>query len=100
MPAYVVLYTTEVTDEARHAEFRSRVVSLLEAKGGKFVFRGGVSDATDGQSTAGRRIAVMEFPTAEQARAWIGPQSEPDYVALRELRDGASKAIAFVVEGS
>ena len=40
MAAYTVLYTTEVIDEALHAEFRSRVTSLLEAKGGKFLMRG------------------------------------------------------------
>ena len=39
MSAYVIL-VTEVTDEERHAEFRSRQPSLLEAKGGKVVMRG------------------------------------------------------------
>ena len=100
MAAYAILYTTEVTDEARHAEFRSQVTALLEAKGGKFLMRGNVAEASDGDTTAHRRIAVMEFPTVEQARAWIGPQSEPEYVALRELRDGASNSISFVVEGT
>ena len=67
MPAYVIL-VTEVTDEERHAEFRSRQPSLIEAKGGKVVMRGPVAEATDGETTAGRRIAVMEFPTVEQAQ--------------------------------
>ena len=99
MPAYVILYLTEV-DEARHAEFRSRQRPLLEAKGGKIVARGPVAEATDGETTANRRIAVMEFQTVEQARAWIGPQSEPEYVALRELRDSACKCTAFVIDGT
>ena len=98
MAAYAILYTT-VADEALHAEFRSRQVPLLEAKGGKVVMRGPVSEATDGETTS-RRIAVMEFPTIEQASAWIGPQSEPEYVALRELRERAGTCISFVVEGS
>ena len=98
MPAYVVLYTTEVTDEALHAEFRSRVVPLLEAKGGKYLMRGDVSEASDGETAAHRRMAVMEFPTVEQARAWASPQSEPEYVALRELRDSAGNYISFIVE--
>ena len=100
MAAYAVLYTTEVIDEALHAEFRSRVTSLLEAKSGKFVMRGDIAEASDGETTAHRRIAVMEFPTIEQARAWVGPQSEPEYVALRELRGRAGNCISFVVEGS
>ena len=99
MPAYVILYVTELVDEERHAEFRSRQPALLEAKGGKVIMRGPVTEATDGETNASRRIAVMEFPTVEQARAWIGPQSEPDYVALRELRDSAANTVAFIVEG-
>ena len=98
MPAYAILYTT-VVDEELHAEFRSRQPSLLEAKGGRIIMRGPVVEATDSE-TAARRIAVMEFPTAEQARAWIGPQSEPEYVALRELRERAGNCISFVIEGS
>ena len=99
MPGYAILLLSEV-DEARHAEFRSRQRPLLEAKGGKIIARGPVAEATDGDATAHRRIAVMEFPTVEQARAWIGPQSEPEYVALRELRDSACKCTAFVIEGT
>lgn len=100
MAAYAILYTTEVTDEALHAEYRSRVTALLEAKGGKFVARGDVAEASDGETAVHRRMAVMEFPTVEQARAWIGPQSEPEYVALRELRESASNSISFVIEGT
>lgn len=100
MPAYAILYTTEVIDEALHAEFRSRVVPLLEAKGGKYITRGNVVEASDGETNAQRRIAIMEFPTVEQARAWIGPQSEPEYVALRELRERAGNSISLVVEGT
>ncbi len=99
MSAYVVLYVTEVTDEERHAEFRSQVVPLLEAKGGKHLMRGDVSEASDGETAAHRRIVVMEFPTVEQARAWAGPQSEPEYAALRELRDSSANTISFIVEG-
>ncbi|MYC39032.1 MAG: DUF1330 domain-containing protein [Chloroflexi bacterium] len=96
----MILYTTEVTDEALHAEYRSRVAALLEAEGGKFVARGSVVEASDGETAVQRRIAVMEFPTVEQARAWIGPQSEPEHAAVRELRERASNSISFVIEGT
>ena len=98
MAAYVVLYTTEVIDAALHAEFRSRVAPLLEADGGKYLVRGDVSEATDGETTIQRRVAVMEFPTVEQARAWIGPQSEPEHAAVRELRDRASNSVSLIIE--
>ena len=100
MAAYVILYTTEVTDEALHAEFRSRVTPLLEADGGKYLVRGDVAEASDGETTAHRRIAVMEFPTVEEARAWVGTQSEPEHAAVRDLRDRASASVSLIVEGS
>ena len=100
MAAYVILYTTEVTDEELHAEFRSRIAPLLEAAGGKFIVRGDVSEASDGNTTAHRRVAIMEFPTVEQARAWAGPQSEPEPAAVREIRDRASNSVSLVVEGT
>ena len=100
MAAYTVLYTTEVIDEALHAEFRSRVTSMLEAKGGKFLMRGDIAEASDGDTTAHRRIAVMEFPTHRTGSRLGRPQTEPEYVALRELRDRASHCISFVIEGS
>ena len=98
MAAYVILFTTEVTDEALHAEFRSRVTPLLEAYGGKYLVRGDVSEATDGESDVHRRIAVMEFATVEEARAWIGPQSDPEHAAVRDLRDRASASVSLIVE--
>lgn len=98
MAAYVVLYAMEITDETLHSQFRDRVEPLLNAKGGRYVFRGPLSEASDGQPTAGRRIAVMEFSTIEQAQAWVGPQSEPEYMALRELRDGGGNYTWFIIE--
>lgn len=44
MPAYVILHTTEILDEELHAEFHRRVGPLLEARGGKYLMRGNVSE--------------------------------------------------------
>ncbi len=99
MAAYVILYTTEVTDEALHAEFRKRVGPLLQAKGGKYLLRGDISEVIGGELTSHSRMAVMEFETVEQARDWAGySQLQGEYVALRELRDKAAKCISFIVE--
>ena len=99
MAAYVISYTTQVTDENLHAEYRRRVPSLLEARGGKDLMRGNISETVGGDPTANSRIAVMEFETVEQAREWVMyPQPPGEYAELRELRDSASKTIAFIVE--
>ena len=70
MPAYVILHTTEILDEELHAEFRRRAGPLLEAKGGKYLMRGDVSETIGGSASSHTRVAVMEFETAEQAREW------------------------------
>lgn len=57
----MILYTTEVIDEELHAEFRSRVEPLLEAAGGKYIARGDVSEASDGETAAHRRIPSWSF---------------------------------------
>ena len=64
MAAYVILYTIEVTDEALHAEFRKRVGPLLQAKGGKYLLRGDISEVIGGELTGHSRMAAMEFETA------------------------------------
>ena len=101
MPAYVILHTTEILDEELHAEFRRRSVPLLEAKGGKYLMRGDVSETIGGDALSHTRVAVMEFETAEQAQEWARyPQPPGEYADLRELRDRSSKAFCLIVEST
>lgn len=98
MPAYVILHTAEILDEELHAEFRRRVGPLLEAKGGKFLMRGNVSEIIGGDPSGHSRVAVMEFETTEQAQEWArDPQSPGEYAELRELRDRAARSVSLIV---
>lgn len=101
MPAYVILLATEILDEELHAEFRRRAGPLLEARGGKYVMRGNVSETIGGDASAHSRVAVMEFETSEQAHSWAGyPQPAGEYSDLRELRDRASKSFTLIVDST
>ncbi len=101
MPAYVILHTAEILDEELHAEFRRRVGPQLEAKGGKYLMRGNVSEVIGGDSSGHRRVAVMEFETTEQAQDWArDPQPPGEYADLRELRDRAARTISLIVEST
>ncbi len=98
MPAYVILHTSEILDEELHAEFRRRVGPLLEARGGKYLVRGNVSEVIGGNATGHTRVAVMEFETTEQAQEWArDPQPPGEYADLRELRNRAARSVSLIV---
>ncbi|MCY3692893.1 MAG: DUF1330 domain-containing protein [Chloroflexota bacterium] len=101
MPAYVILHTTEILDEELHAEFRSRVGPLLEARGGKYLIRGDVSEIIGEDAAGHTRVAVMEFETTEQAQEWArDPQPPGEYADLRELRNRAARYVSLIVESA
>ena len=98
MPAYVILHTAEILDEELHAEFRSRVGPLLEARGGKYLMRGNVAEVIGGDATGHNRVAVMEFETTEQAQEWArDPQPPGEYAELRDLRNRAARSVSLIV---
>ena len=43
---------------------------MLEARGGKYLMRGDVSEIISAGVTGHTRVAVMEFETTEQAQEW------------------------------
>ena len=101
MAAYVILDIEEVKDEEVLAEFRRRREPLLEAHGGRTLFRCDVVEAETGGLLEGRRLIVMEFETLEQARAWPNLQeSLPEAAEIRELRDrGCVVKTTIVAQG-
>lgn len=101
MPAYVILYITEVLDEELHAEFRGRVGPMLEARGGKYLMRGNVSETLGADPTGHSRVAVMEFETTEQAQAWASDSQPPgEYADLRELRNRSARIVSLIVNST
>ena len=43
-----------------------------------------------------KRLVILEFPSIEQAQAWI---NSPEYAAPRKMRQKAAKSNIVVVEG-
>ena len=92
-PAYVIT-EIDVTDAAAFAEYAPKVQPSFAPFGGRYVVRGGKTQALIGD--APKRVVVLAFDTIEQARAWY---DSPQYEALKALRDKAGKARIFAVEG-
>ncbi len=94
MPAYVIT-DVEITDASLYGEFVERVTSTVEAHGGKFVARGGELEVILGDWTP-RRLAILEFESTQQVRAWL---KSPEYVALDDVRSRSSNINMVIVEG-
>ena len=96
MPAYVIAYTGEFTDEAALQEYRRRNTGAVTNHGGQFLARGGAIDVLEGP-WPWERCVIMEFPDVEAARAWHGSD---DYAPLKAMRQAASTTQLILVEGT
>lgn len=94
MPAYAIFDIT-VHDPVRYEAYKKLAPPAIAAHGGKYLARGGSMDVLEGDWNPSR-IVILEFPTAEQAKAWI---DSPEYREARALRHATATTHAIVVEG-
>ncbi|HXM83059.1 MAG TPA: DUF1330 domain-containing protein [Burkholderiales bacterium] len=95
MSAYVIA-EIDITDPAAYEEYRKQVPAIIARHGGRYIVRGGKIEPLEG-SWSPKRLAVLEFPTLEQALKWY---RSPEYAPLAKLRQKASRGKMIVVEGA
>jgi uncharacterized protein (DUF1330 family) len=95
MAAYVIA-DVEIHDNALFDEYRKLVPATVERYGGRFLVRGGAVDSKEG-SWNPKRLVVLEFASAEQARKWY---ASPEYAPALAMRLKAAKAKMVIVEGA
>ncbi len=94
LPAYVI-YQGEVSDPERYEQYKPLVAASVEAAGGRYVARGGATEALESDPPAGRTV-LIEFPTMQAATDWYNGVL---YTQARAVRKGAATARVFVVDG-
>ncbi len=94
MPAYFIV-DIEVTDPAGFEAYRKQVPGTVAQYGGKFLVRGGQTQALEGDWKP-KRIVVTEFPSLEQARRWYDSE---EYRPLKALRLRTARGSVVLVEG-
>jgi uncharacterized protein (DUF1330 family) len=94
MAAYVVA-DLNWTDPATRAEYGRRAREALARYGGRYVVAGGGPQPLEGGWNP-VSIAVIEFPSLEQAHRWYDSE---EYRPLRELRSHGATTRAVIVEG-
>jgi uncharacterized protein (DUF1330 family) len=63
--------------------------------GGKYIARGGQNETLEGEWQA-KRLVILEFSDAEQAKKWLNSE---EYAPARALRHKYAKTNMVVVEG-
>lgn len=94
MPAYVIL-DIHVKDPEEYAAYRERSPATLAPYGGRYLVRGGELEVVEGEWSP-ERIVVLEFPSAEHAKAWY---ESPEYQEIAPIRQRAAPSDAVLVEG-
>ena len=93
MPALLIADIT-VTDSSAYAEYRAGVPSMVAAYGGRFITRGGATQALEG-SWQPHRLVVIEFPSMAKLLAFY---DSAEYAPLKALRMGASDSNIIAVD--
>jgi uncharacterized protein (DUF1330 family) len=94
MAAYVI-NDMEITDPVVFEQYRQMTPATLVQYGGRFIVRGGAIEPLEG-AWSPRRLVILEFATAEQARAWI---DSPEYAPARRQRQASARSSMILVEG-
>lgn len=85
----------EVTDPEGMKPYSARVEASFAPFGGRYIVRGGAVVSQEGAPS--KRIVMIEFPSMAQAQAWY---DSPAYEALRPVRQSASTARVYIVQGT
>ena len=86
MSAYVIA-EIDITDPAAYEDYRRQVPDVIARYGGKYIVRGGRVETLEG-GWSPKRIAVVEFPSMEQALKFY---RSPEYAPLLRIRQKASR---------
>ena len=94
MTAYILIRVA-VTDWDRYRQYMALTPGALAKFQGRFIARGGESVTLEGPEES-RRLALVEFPSLELAKAFY---ASPEYQAAKALRDGACEAQFIALDG-
>ena len=94
-PAYL-LVEMHITDPERYKDYMARAPEAVKAAGGEYLVRGGRHETLEGDWQP-HRVAMLRFPSYEQAKAFYEGEK---YTQARGFREGCTDYFNMVlVEG-
>ncbi|WP_028224638.1 DUF1330 domain-containing protein [Paraburkholderia ferrariae] len=93
--ACFIVFDIDVHDPAGYEEYRRLGAPTVADYGGRFVVRGGVAENLEGNWSPSR-VVVLEFDSAERARAWY---ASTEYQTAKAVRDRTAHSIGIIVQG-
>ena len=93
MSVYVIA-DIDINDRDAYSEYQKLVVPIVEKFGGRYLVRGGtiIPGEVDWSPT---RIVMIEFPTADDAKAMM---TSDEYAPVGAIRYKAANSRSFMVE--
>ena len=96
MPAAYLIVDMDISDMEQYKQYMAAAPAAVAAAGGEYLVRGGRLEVAEGNWQPSR-IAVVRFPSYEQAKAFYDGEM---YKAARAKRQGATQFFnAVLVEG-
>jgi uncharacterized protein (DUF1330 family) len=94
-PAYVIV-DMKITDPEPYKLYMAAAPAAVKAFGGEYIVRGGRFEVMEGDWTPAR-LAMLKFPSFEQAKAFY---NDAQYRGARAKREGATEFFNMIlVEG-
>jgi uncharacterized protein (DUF1330 family) len=94
-PAYLIV-EMHITDLEQYKHYMALAPAAVKAFGGEYLVRGGKHEALEGDWKP-HRVAMLRFPSFEQAKAFY---DSAQYAAIRARRAGATEYFnSVLVEG-
>jgi uncharacterized protein (DUF1330 family) len=94
MPAYVIVDIT-IHDLDTFRAYAQGSPATIAQYGGRYLARGGKVGILEGEWSP-ERLVILEFESAEHARAWL---ASPEYRAIIGLRHRSAHTNMVVIDG-
>ena len=93
MPCAYIIVDMKISDHQQYQQYMAAAPAALAAAGGEYLVRGGRHEVMEGKWQPSR-IAMLRFPSLEQAQAFYDSEA---YRAARSKRAGATEFFNMVV---
>jgi uncharacterized protein (DUF1330 family) len=94
MTVYVIV-DVDIKDPIGYAGYKELAFPTVGLFGGKYLARGGKAGNLEG-TWEPKRLVILEFPSLDQANAWL---TSPEYAPARALRHQYAMTEMVFVEG-